>query len=63
MDNIPIIDLTPDSVEYIRVEQFDVMIQELEDIKVDNEKLKKDVEALKAKDLAEKAKKGKYYCS
>ena len=60
VEKVPTINLTPNMVEYIRVEEFDFVMQELKDIKSDNEKLKKDVANLKAEREAEKHKKGKH---
>ena len=59
IEDVPTITLTPDLVEYIRVEEFDVVMQELQDIKLSNKELKKDVKALKDEIEAEKNKKGK----
>ena len=58
LEQVPVINLTPQHVKYIRVEEFDVVMQELEEIKSKNEKLEKDVEILKAEREAEKKKKG-----
>ena len=58
LEQVPVINLTPQHVKYIRVEEFDVVMQELEEIKSKSEKLEKDVEILKAEIQAKKKKKG-----
>ena len=60
VEDVPTITLTPDLVEYIRVEEFDVVMQELQNIKLNNVKLETDMKALKNEIEAEKSKKGRY---
>ena len=47
IEEVPTITLTPCNVQHIRVEQFDFIMKELENLKSSNEKLKKDIEKLK----------------
>ena len=51
LDQVPTIDLTPNQVKYIRVEEFDKIMERLE-------KLANEVQKLKAEKEAEKRKKG-----